>query len=152
MITTVILLAHVLLAIALIGLILMQHGNGADAGAAFGSGASSTVFGSQGSASFLSRATKWLAILFFITSGSLAYLSRDQQAPATSLMDAGPAVEEQAPTAEPAPAEEAGQDMPPVDAPAEQEEPAPVAEDRAAQEAQDESAKEDAPPAGDSAN
>ena len=76
MTTTIVLLIHVFLAIGLIGLILLQHGKGADAGAAFGSGASATVFGAQGSASFLSRATKWLAIMFFITSGALAWQSR----------------------------------------------------------------------------
>ncbi len=91
----VVLLAHVFLAVALIGLILIQHGKGADAGAAFGSGASSTVFGSAGSASFLTRATKWLAILFFITSGSLAYLSRSVDTVAPSLMDDGTAIERQ---------------------------------------------------------
>jgi len=66
---------HVLLAVALIVLILIQHGKGADAGAAFGSGASATVFGARGSASFLTRATAILATLFFITSLSLAYLA-----------------------------------------------------------------------------
>lgn len=72
---TLLLIFHVLIAIALITLVLLQHGKGADAGAAFGSGASATVFGSRGSGSFLSRATGILAALFFITSLSLAYLS-----------------------------------------------------------------------------
>lgn len=62
---------HVIVAIALIGLILIQHGKGADAGAAFGSGSSSTVFGARGAASFLSRATSILATLFFALSLSL---------------------------------------------------------------------------------
>ncbi|MDX1443712.1 MAG: preprotein translocase subunit SecG [Gammaproteobacteria bacterium] len=106
MTTTVVLLIHVFLALGLVGLILLQHGKGADAGAAFGSGASATVFGSQGSGSFLSRATKWLAILFFITSGALAYLSRGVDAPSTSVMEAQDSVMS-------APAEDAG-DMPPV--------------------------------------
>lgn len=66
---------HVLLTIGLIGLILLQRGKGADIGAAFGSGASSTVFGSQGSASFLTRTTAVLATLFFVMSLTLAYLS-----------------------------------------------------------------------------
>jgi preprotein translocase subunit SecG len=66
---------HILIALTLIGLILLQHGKGADAGAAFGSGASSTVFGARGSATFLSRATAILAILFFSNSFFLAYLS-----------------------------------------------------------------------------
>jgi preprotein translocase subunit SecG len=72
---TVILIVHVLASAALITLILLQQGKGADMGAAFGSGASSTVFGSQGSASFLTRSTAILATVFFITSLSLAYFS-----------------------------------------------------------------------------
>lgn len=66
---------HILTSIALIGFILIQHGKGADAGAAFGSGASATVFGSRGSGSFLTRATAILATIFFITSLGLVYLS-----------------------------------------------------------------------------
>ena len=66
---------HVLIAIGLVGLVLIQHGKGADAGAAFGSGASSTVFGSQGSGNFLSRTTAVLATGFFLTSLILAYFS-----------------------------------------------------------------------------
>jgi len=72
---SILLVVHVLLAFSLIGLILIQHGKGADAGAAFGSGASSTVFGSAGSASFLTKATGWLALVFFCNSFFLAYLS-----------------------------------------------------------------------------
>jgi preprotein translocase subunit SecG len=64
----------VLLAIGVIVLVLLQHGKGADAGAAFGSGASATVFGSRGSASFLSHATAILATLFFVNSLGLAYI------------------------------------------------------------------------------
>lgn len=72
---TVILIVHVLAAITLIALILLQQGKGADMGAAFGSGASSTVFGSQGSASFMTRATAVMATIFFVTSLSLAYFT-----------------------------------------------------------------------------
>lgn len=72
---TVILIVHVLASVALVTLILLQQGKGADMGAAFGSGASSTVFGSQGSSSFLTRSTAILATVFFITSLSLAYFS-----------------------------------------------------------------------------
>jgi preprotein translocase subunit SecG len=72
---TVLVVIHVLITIALIGLILIQRGKGADIGAAFGSGASNTVFGSQGSASFLTRTTAILATLFFISSLTLAYFS-----------------------------------------------------------------------------
>ncbi|MFA5940274.1 MAG: preprotein translocase subunit SecG [Sinimarinibacterium sp.] len=71
---TVLVIVQVLVAVALVGLILLQHGKGADAGAAFGSGASGTVFGSRGSANFLSRATSWLATVFFAASLALAYL------------------------------------------------------------------------------
>ena len=65
---------QLILAIGIIGLVLMQHGKGADAGAAFGSGASGTVFGSRGSANFLSRSTGILAALFFIVSLALAVI------------------------------------------------------------------------------
>jgi preprotein translocase subunit SecG len=82
----VIIIFHVLLGLSIIGLILMQQGKGADAGAAFGSGASGTVFGAQGAASFLSRATAILAILFFSTSLGLAVLS-GQQDDTQDLMD-----------------------------------------------------------------
>lgn len=71
---TVLLIVHILIAIALISLVLVQRGKGADMGAAFGSGASGTLFGSRGSASFLTRATAVLATLFFITSLSLAFM------------------------------------------------------------------------------
>jgi len=71
----VIIIGHVLVGLAVIGLVLMQHGKGADAGAAFGSGSSGTVFGAQGSASFLSRTTAILAAVFFSTSLALAVLS-----------------------------------------------------------------------------
>ncbi len=71
----VIIVIHVLLGMGIIGLVLMQQGRGADAGAAFGSGASGSVFGAQGTASFLSRTTAIFATLFFITSLSLAFLS-----------------------------------------------------------------------------
>lgn len=69
----VIWVVHVLVALGLIGLIMLQHGKGADIGAAFGSGSSNTVFGARGSANFLSRTTAILAVVFFITSLTLAY-------------------------------------------------------------------------------
>ncbi len=72
---TIILAVHILIAVGLIVLILLQTGKGAEMGAAFGSGASGTVFGSRGSASFLTRTTAILAAAFFVTSLSLAYLS-----------------------------------------------------------------------------
>lgn len=67
-----ILILHSLIAVAVIGLVLIQHGKGADIGAAFGSGASNTVFGSQGTGSFLFKLTGGLAIAFFITSLALS--------------------------------------------------------------------------------
>jgi len=73
---TVLLVIHVVMAVSLLLLVLIQHGKGADAGAAFGSGSSSTVFGSQGSASFLTRLTAVLATGFFISSMTLAYFTR----------------------------------------------------------------------------
>jgi len=76
----------VLLAIGIIGLILIQHGKGADVGAAFGSGASGTVFGSKGSASFLTRLTAILATLFFVNSLGLAYLASNRPV-AESVID-----------------------------------------------------------------
>jgi len=69
---------HVLFAAGIVGLVLLQRGKGADAGAGFGSGASGTVFGARGSASFLSRTTAVLAALFFVTSLTLAYLGSRQ--------------------------------------------------------------------------
>lgn len=72
---TILVVVHIFLAVGLIGLILIQHGKGADMGAAFGSGASGTVFGAKGSASFLTRLTAGLATLFFITSMVMAYFA-----------------------------------------------------------------------------
>lgn len=86
MLHNLLLVGHVLIAVGLIALILVQQGKGADAGAAFGSGSSGTVFGSRGSASFLTRTTGILATLFFITSLSLAYVATKQAAP-TSVVD-----------------------------------------------------------------
>jgi preprotein translocase subunit SecG len=80
------LVIQVILALSLISLILLQHGRGAQAGAAFGSGASSTVFGARGAVPFLVKITTLLAIVFFINSLGLAYLSAKQPAP-QSLVD-----------------------------------------------------------------
>lgn len=89
MLHNIILVIHVLVAIGVVGLVLIQQGKGADAGAAFGGGgggASGSVFGSQGSGSFLTRATGILATIFFITSLTLAYLSTQKINP-TSVVD-----------------------------------------------------------------
>lgn len=74
MIYTILVIVQVAVALGLIALILLQHGKGADAGAAFGSGASGTVFGAKGAANFMSRATAALATVFMLTSLALAYL------------------------------------------------------------------------------
>ncbi len=92
---TILLVAQVLIAASLIGLILIQHGKGADAGAAFGSGASSTVFGSQGSTSFLTKATAILAFLFLANSLSLAFIASKRMSAQESLMMGAPAAVEQ---------------------------------------------------------
>lgn len=70
---TIVWVVHVLVAIVLVGLVLMQHGKGADMGAAFGTGSAGSLFGSSGSANFLSRSTAVAATLFFVTSLSLTY-------------------------------------------------------------------------------
>lgn len=70
--------AHVLLAVVLIVLVLLQHGKGADMGAAFGSGSAGSLFGASGSANFLSRVTSITAAMFFATSMGLTYLSANQ--------------------------------------------------------------------------
>lgn len=75
---TAILAIHIIVSIAMIGLILIQHGKGADAGASFGAGASGTVFGASGSANFLTRTTAVLAGIFFITSLTLAVFAKRQ--------------------------------------------------------------------------
>lgn len=75
---TIILAVHIIVAISLSGLILIQHGKGADAGASFGSGAAGTVFGAAGSANFLTRLTAILAGIFFVTSLALAYHAQEQ--------------------------------------------------------------------------
>ncbi|MHB0974449.1 MAG: preprotein translocase subunit SecG [Thiobacillus sp.] len=82
---TLVWVVHVLVAIALIALVLLQHGKGADMGAAFGSGSSGSLFGASGSANFLSRSTAVLASLFFLTSLGLAYFGLQQHKPASVL-------------------------------------------------------------------
>ncbi|MWJ27831.1 preprotein translocase subunit SecG [Halomonas sp. ZH2S] len=111
-----ILMIHVVIAIALVVLILLQQGKGAEAGAAFGGGASQTVFGSRGSGSFLARFTAFLAAAFFVTSMTLAYFATqagqapeagvpgarliDQQRSLPTLDDEAPSVDNTAPVLE----------------------------------------------------
>lgn len=93
----VIIVIHILLGLSIIGLILMQQGKGADAGAGFGGGASGSVFGAQGAASFLSRTTAIMATLFFITSLGLAWLNGNKTGAAADFMNSPAAVEKEAP-------------------------------------------------------
>ena len=86
-IQTIVLSAHTVIALLIIALVLLQKGKGAEAGAAFGSGASDTVFGAKGSSNFFSRATAILATAFFISSLSLAYLSSQQADVPDSLLE-----------------------------------------------------------------
>ena len=77
---TLIVIVHVLAALGVTGLVLVQHGKGADMGASFGSGASQTIFGSVGSGNALTKSTTWLATVFFITSLVLALFAKQQAA------------------------------------------------------------------------
>ena len=83
---TVILTIHVLVALSIIFLVLLQHGKGADMGAAFGSGSSGSLFGATGSANFLSRTTAALAAVFFLTSLGLAYVATHKPQTGGSVM------------------------------------------------------------------
>ena len=86
----ILLVFQVVVAVSLIGFILIQHGKGADAGAAFGSGASSTVFGSQGTGNFLTRTTSVLAFLFLSNSLILGYMATQRVVEPTSIMEVEP--------------------------------------------------------------
>jgi preprotein translocase subunit SecG len=84
---TVILVIDVIVALCIIGLVLLQHGKGADVGAAFGSGASGSLFGASGSANFLSRTTAVLAVVFFLTTFILAYIVTHKPRVGGGVMD-----------------------------------------------------------------
>jgi preprotein translocase subunit SecG len=90
----IILAAHLLIALAIIGLIMLQQGKGADMGASFGAGGSQTLFGSSGSGNVLTKATAWLVVLFFVTSFSLALLVNKRSVVADDLDLAIPAAVE----------------------------------------------------------
>ena len=81
----ILLIAHLLIALAIIGLIMLQQGKGADMGASFGSGGSQTLFGSDGSSNVLTKATAWLVVLFFSSSFGLALLVNQRSAPVDDL-------------------------------------------------------------------
>ena len=84
----VVVMVQILAALTMIGLVLVQHGKGADMGASFGSGASGSLFGATGSANFLSRSTAVCAVVFFVCTLSLAYMSNERsRAPSGSVLD-----------------------------------------------------------------
>ena len=85
--TNLIIVTHVVVALAIIGLVLLQHGKGADMGSGFGGGASSSLFGATGSANFLSRATAVLATVFFLLSLVLAYIATNAPREGGSVVD-----------------------------------------------------------------
>ena len=123
MLVNVILTVQIMTALGMIGLILIQHGKGADMGAAFGSGSSGSLFGASGSANFLSRTTAVLAVIFFVSTLALAYFGNARPASTGSVLE-GPA----ATTAPVAPAPETGSAaaIPGNAAPAAAESPAPA--------------------------
>ena len=103
---------HVLMALAIIGLVLLQHGKGADMGSGFGGGASGSLFGATGSANFLSRTTAVLAAVFFVSSLALAYFATQRPVESGSVVDrARPAQEKK--TEAPKAAPEAEKPAPP---------------------------------------
>ncbi len=115
---------HIIVAVAIVGLVLLQQGKGADAGASFGSGASQTVFGASGSGNFLTRATTIAATIFFITSLSLAIFARENAGMSSTaglpivnealLEEATAAQSDDIPLLDAAPQAPAGDDVPPV--------------------------------------
>lgn len=122
----IIIVVHLLIALAIVGLIMLQQGKGADMGASFGAGSSQTLFGSEGGGNVLTKATAWLVVLFFATSFSLALLVNQRSNTSDDLDLAIPAaaetaagvVEEELPSLEEAPAAitaPASDDLPSVD-------------------------------------
>ena len=89
---TIIVVVQVLSALTIIGLVLLQHGKGADMGAAFGSGASGSLFGATGSSNFLSKSTGLAALIFFCATLGLVYLGSHRTAATGGVMDSLPAV------------------------------------------------------------
>ncbi len=118
---TLVLIVHVVLAVALVALVLLQQGKGAEAGASFGSGASQTMFGSQGTGNFLSRLTAVVATGIFLTSFGLAVFSKqkaesitDQGIP-TAVVEESKVVLEEAPILEESPKSMVDGDVPPAE-------------------------------------
>lgn len=100
--TNIAIVVHVLIGLAIIGLVLLQHGKGADMGSGFGSGSSGSLFGATGSANFLSRMTAVLATAFFLTSLGLAYLATSKPREGGGVLDAAKSAPAGAPAAVPA--------------------------------------------------
>lgn len=121
MILVLLLIVHVVVALAICGLVLLQHGKGADMGAAFGSGSSGSLFGASGSANFLSRTTAIMAALFFLTSFGLTWYSTQRPHGSGSVMDTHKAPAPAAPVAPPA---SGGATQAPAPAPAPSDAPA----------------------------
>ncbi|MDD2923830.1 preprotein translocase subunit SecG [Rhodoferax sp.] len=96
---TILLAVQMIAAVAMVGLILVQHGKGADMGAAFGSGGSGSLFGASGSANFLSRTTAVLATIFFVSTLMLAYFGAARPAPSSNSVLENAAVVPSAPAA-----------------------------------------------------
>lgn len=115
--TNIAIVVHVLIALAIIGLVLLQHGKGADMGSGFGSGSSGSLFGASGSANFLSRMTAVLATVFFLTSLGLAYLATNKPRAGGGVLDAAKSAPA-GPSAKPAAAPAADGAKPAADVPA----------------------------------
>lgn len=113
---SLIITVQIISALAMIGLVLLQHGKGADMGAAFGSGSSGSLFGASGSANFLSRTTAVLAAVFFVCTLLLAYMSNARPTSAGSVLEnsaiTAPAATDAAPQAPAAPAPTGAQQIP----------------------------------------
>ena len=121
---SIIVVIHIIVAVSIVGLVLLQQGKGADAGASFGSGSSQTVFGASGSGNFLTRATTIAATIFFVTSLSLAIFARENAGmsstaglPVTNeaLLEEATTIQSDVPQLDVAPLEQpAAGDVPPV--------------------------------------
>ena len=118
--TNVLIVAHVLTALSIIGLVLLQHGKGADMGSGFGGGASGSLFGATGSANFLSRTTAVMATVFFLLSLALAYVATKKPVEGGGVIDA---VRSQPAKPEPKPAPEAPKPPAPASQPSGKEVP-----------------------------
>jgi preprotein translocase subunit SecG len=118
--TNILIVTHVLVALSIIGLVLLQHGKGADMGSGFGGGASGSLFGATGSANFLSRTTAVLATLFFLLSLALAYVATKKPVEPGGVMDAVRTRQDKGPEKKPGAEETKPQPTAPAQPPASQ--------------------------------